>query len=274
MVAEGGASLFWWWCFCDLVCFCWRKNSLLLTRAHAKIHTHIHKQTKQTNERQTRSGYNRLKAEAKFDASKHNARFHKDEHFKRISCGAFVRLLATAGGAEPPSPVVGTGPTALSPIAEADGKREKPVDVLILDLRTAEDFEQCRISGSVSYPVAMLHRATNPFTAEVLSYANQQPGKLIVLYDADERIAAGAANLMFEKGIDNVCMLSGGLAEFANRFPEMVLGELPESLRRAPPRISAASRHAAARGRLVSSSSASSAMSVASYRSSASSAWR
>ena len=243
------------------------------SRARTQKYTHTHT-NKQTNERQTRSGYNRLKAEAKFDASTHNARFHKDEHFKRISCGAFVRLLATAGGAEPPSPVVGTGPTALSPIAEADGKREKPVDVLILDLRTAEDFEQCRISGSVSYPVAMLHRATNPFTAEVLSYANQQPGKLIVLYDADERIAAGAANLMFEKGIDNVCMLSGGLAEFANRFPEMVLGELPESLRRAPPRISAASRHAAARGRLVSSSSASSAMSVASYRSSASSAWR
>ena len=151
---------------------------------------------------------------------------------------------------------------------------ETKPQVLLLDLRTTEEYDSCHVRGAVSFPIAMLSRAMNPFIPEILEFCNREPEKIIVVYDMKERQSVIAGNIFFEKGIDNVCMLSGGLAEFANRFPEMVLGELPESLRRAPPRISAASRHAAARGRLVSSSSASSAMSVASYRSSASSAWR
>ena len=139
---------------------------------------------------------------------------------------------------------------------------------VVLELTVA-----CR--RATTYPVALLHRANHPFSAEILTYANKQ-GRLIVIYDNDERISTQAANLMFEKGIDNVCVLKRGLGEFAHQYPELVLGELPEQLKRAPPRVSAKSRHAAARAKLSSSYSdtTSVAPSLASERSVGSSAWR
>ena len=61
-----------------------------------------------------------------------------------------------------------------------------------------------------NYPVRLLSRAFNPFTPEILAFRNQEPGRIIVLYDLNDEMAASAANLMFEKGIDNVFVLNGG----------------------------------------------------------------
>ena len=74
------------------------------------------------------------------------------------------------------------------------------------------------------FPVAMLSRSCNYFTKDILAHANKvstavafiivadtsQEGKFIVLYDDDERIAAGAATVFVQRGVDNVFMLSGG----------------------------------------------------------------
>ncbi len=37
-----------------------------------------------------------------------------------------------------------------------------------------------------------------------------QSGKVIILYDEDERIAAHAATIMSERGYNNIFLLSGG----------------------------------------------------------------
>jgi centrosomal protein CEP41 len=62
----------------------------------------------------------------------------------------------------------------------------------------------------MSYPARLLSRAIHPLSNEVLEYANAED-RAIVVYDWDERTAASAANLMFEKGVENVILLSGGV---------------------------------------------------------------
>ena len=78
-------------------------------------------------------------------------------------------------------------------------------------------------------------RSTKPLPSSpsLISTNNAQrnrDGKIIVLYDMDEKISVPAGNQFFEKGFDNVCILSGGLREFAEQFRESVTG-LPPSPR-------------------------------------------
>lgn len=62
---------------------------------------------------------------------------------------------------------------------------------------------------AVSYPARKLSRAVNALSPEILAFMNAEQ-RIILVYDWDERIAAPAANLLFEKGADNVVLLSGG----------------------------------------------------------------
>ncbi|KAJ8393410.1 hypothetical protein AAFF_G00061320 [Aldrovandia affinis] len=101
---------------------------------------------------------------------------------------------------------------------------------LLLDVRDRDDYDQCHIVSAYSYPVATLSRTMNPYTKEVLEYKNA-PGKIIILYDEDERIASQAATTMCERGFENLFMLSGGLkvsrrAEKRWRFTSEDLGKI------------------------------------------------
>jgi centrosomal protein CEP41 len=62
---------------------------------------------------------------------------------------------------------------------------------------------------AVSYPARKLSRAVNALSPEILAFMNAEQ-RIILVCDWDERIAAPAANLLFEKGADNVVLLSGG----------------------------------------------------------------
>ncbi|KAJ8269041.1 hypothetical protein COCON_G00116480 [Conger conger] len=98
---------------------------------------------------------------------------------------------------------------------------------VLLDVRDKEEYDQCHIISAYSYPIATLSRTMDPYTKEVLEYKNAS-GKIIILYDEDERIASIAATTMFERGFENVFMLSGGLKVIAQKFPEgMTTGTIP-----------------------------------------------
>ncbi|XP_055789411.1 centrosomal protein of 41 kDa isoform X1 [Salvelinus fontinalis] len=100
---------------------------------------------------------------------------------------------------------------------------------LLLDVRDREQYDQCHIISAYSYPIATLSRTMNPYTKEVLDYKNVS-GKIIIVYDEDERIAAQAATAMCERGFQNLFMLSGGLKVIAQKFPEgMTTGTIPAS---------------------------------------------
>ncbi|XP_051979101.1 LOW QUALITY PROTEIN: centrosomal protein of 41 kDa [Xyrauchen texanus] len=106
---------------------------------------------------------------------------------------------------------------------------------LLLDVRDRDQYDQCHIISAYSYPIATLSRTMNPYTKEVLDYKNTS-GKIIILYDEDERIASQAATTMCERGFDNLFMLSGGLKVIAQKFPEgMTTGSIPISCLPSPP---------------------------------------
>ncbi|KFP04374.1 Centrosomal protein of 41 kDa, partial [Calypte anna] len=97
-------------------------------------------------------------------------------------------------------------------------------------------------TSSYSYPIATLSRTMNPYTNNILEYKNAH-GKIIILYDNDERLASQAATTMCERGFENLFMLSGGLKVLAQKIPEgLVTGSLPESCQVPPPSGSARKR--------------------------------
>ncbi|XP_061494018.1 centrosomal protein of 41 kDa isoform X2 [Rhineura floridana] len=100
---------------------------------------------------------------------------------------------------------------------------------LLLDVRERDAYEQCHLVGAYSYPIATLSRTMNPYTNNVLEYKNAH-GKIIILYDDDERVASQAATTMCERGFENLFMLSGGLRVIAQKVPEgLVTGTFPTS---------------------------------------------
>ncbi|NXF40823.1 CEP41 protein, partial [Nyctibius bracteatus] len=106
---------------------------------------------------------------------------------------------------------------------------------LLLDVRDQDAYDQCHIVGAYSYPIAKLSRTMNPYTSSILEYKNAR-GKIIILYDNDERLASQAATTMCERGFENLFMLSGGLKVLAQTIPEgLITGSLPVSCLVAPP---------------------------------------
>lgn len=115
-------------------------------------------------------------------------------------------------------------------------------------------------AAAVSYPAPMLTRSFNELTSQILAFKNKEAqGKIVLMYDYDERIAVvrafaaacppgplcilatslpvtpvdqrcilhqtqGAANLLFEKGFDNVFLLTGGLRELGKLCPQILEG--------------------------------------------------
>ena len=97
---------------------------------------------------------------------------------------------------------------------------------LLLDTRTEDEYEACHVVGALSYPSAMLARTMNPYIPEIYSFKNRE-GKIIILYDYEERVASRVGSTLVEQGIDNVYVLSGGLRSFSKYFPTMIKGDPP-----------------------------------------------
>ncbi|XP_049578684.1 centrosomal protein of 41 kDa isoform X1 [Syngnathus scovelli] len=115
---------------------------------------------------------------------------------------------------------------------DLDADAEKPYQdcpYLLLDVRDRDLYDQCHIISAHSFPIASLSRSTNPYTKEILEYKNAE-GKIIIVYDEDERIATQAATSMCQRGFENLFLLSGGLKVLAQKFPDgMTTGTLPAS---------------------------------------------
>ncbi|KAI8504057.1 Centrosomal protein of 41 kDa [Branchiostoma belcheri] len=111
----------------------------------------------------------------------------------------------------------------------------KNTPCLVLDIRDGDSYNQCHIIGAYNYPSAMLSRSMNSFSKELLEYKNAV-GKIIIIYDEDERLAPHAATTLVERGVDNLFMLSGGMKVLAQKFPEgFFTGSLPVSCQPAQP---------------------------------------
>ena len=79
---------------------------------------------------------------------------------------------------------------------------------LLLDLREAQDYDFWRIREAINFPAVNIGR--DKMLPDLYRFKNQT-NKLIIIYMGDERKGTQAANLMNEKGYDNVFLLSGGI---------------------------------------------------------------
>ncbi|GCB74244.1 hypothetical protein scyTo_0003332 [Scyliorhinus torazame] len=142
------------------------------------------------------TGYSLSKYMEKIDELRRNYRYKRDELFKRLKVTTFSQLV---------------------------------LQVASVNEQGDEMFEELQREEANSYPIAMLSRTMNPYTKELLDYKNAS-GKIILLYDEDERIASQAATTLCERGFENLFMLSGGLKVVAQMFPEgLTTGSIPLS---------------------------------------------
>ncbi|QDZ23132.1 rhodanese domain-containing protein [Chloropicon primus] len=153
----------------------------------------------------TNTGKTITKAAMSWEELNLNVRYRKNEHFRRIRAETLVSLL------------------------QAEDDEDSP-EVLLLDLRTSEEYDSCHVRGAVNFPKSMLSRAMNPFIPEILEFCNREPQKIIVLYDIKERQSVAAGNIFFEKGIDNVFVLSKGMNSLIqDKFlcENLLIGDVP-----------------------------------------------
>ncbi|XP_057296038.1 centrosomal protein of 41 kDa B-like [Hydractinia symbiolongicarpus] len=100
---------------------------------------------------------------------------------------------------------------------------------LLLDVRDKDAYNECHIIGALNYPSAMLARSVNYLTKEMLLFKNKT-GKVIIIYDDDEKIAPNVSTVLVQREIDNVIMLSGGMKVLNKKFPGCFMtGTLPST---------------------------------------------
>lgn len=92
---------------------------------------------------------------------------------------------------------------------------------LLLDMREGDEYELYHIKEAVSYPAPNIGR--DKIIPDLFRFKNQ-PDKLIIIYLADERKGTAVAKIFFEKGYENVYLLSGGIEQFLEEFHEHVEG--------------------------------------------------
>lgn len=92
---------------------------------------------------------------------------------------------------------------------------------LLLDLRDPDEYDFWRIKEAINYPAANIGR--DKIIPELYRFKNKG-NKMIIIYMGDERKGTAAANLMAEKGYENVFLISGGIDQFNEEFNHLVEG--------------------------------------------------
>eukprot|EP01060_Flectonema_neradi_P025727 TRINITY_DN3454_c3_g1_i1.p1 TRINITY_DN3454_c3_g1~~TRINITY_DN3454_c3_g1_i1.p1 ORF type:complete len:248 (+),score=34.60 TRINITY_DN3454_c3_g1_i1:44-745(+) len=106
-----------------------------------------------------------------------------------------------------------------------DGAEDEKV--LVIDVREREDYDDGKIIGASHFPPKNLFHAMNPFTPEVFSFKNKA-NHMIIAYDLnDGPMVHRAATTLFDRGVDNIYVLAGGLQDFVRDFAFHVEGNAP-----------------------------------------------
>ena len=79
------------------------------------------------------------------------------------------------------------------------------------------------IKEALNYPAPNIGR--DKIIPELYRFKNQ-PDKLIVIYMSDERKGTQVAQVFFEKGYENVYLVSGGIEKFSEDFPYLCEGKV------------------------------------------------
>ena len=91
------------------------------------------------------------------------------------------------------------------------GQSAEETKFILLDMRDEEDYLKCHIREAINFPAPNISR--DGAFGLLLRFKNQAD-KVIVVYMDDERQGTHHARLLFEKGFDNVSLLTGGFEQF------------------------------------------------------------
>ena len=188
------------------------------------------------------SGMNMRKILDQYQGSGPNAhKKKKDEFFVRLKASTLGRLLEPLVDAEESvyglanlarddgnqSVVSSVLPSSTGGMAPGGGGASEG-NILILDLRPFEEYQQCHAYGAKHYDVASLNKSTNNFPREVYFYKGPvECDKLVVLYDEDGKSAVAAGNQFVERGIENTYVISGGFLGICAAAPHVLVGQPP-----------------------------------------------
>jgi centrosomal protein CEP41 len=92
---------------------------------------------------------------------------------------------------------------------------------ILLDLREEDEYKEWHIKEAINFPAPNICR--DKVFSSLLRFKNKAD-KLIVVYMTDERMGTQYTKILFEKGFDNVYLLSGGIEKFLILYPELVEG--------------------------------------------------
>ncbi|KAJ8603791.1 hypothetical protein CTAYLR_000193 [Chrysophaeum taylorii] len=130
-------------------------------------------------------------------------------------------------------------------VYDEDAKVAYDRPYLILDVRGPEAYDACHILQARSMP--QRHLMQDKMHAEMYQFRNLD-GKLIILYDDAERLAAAAAHQLVHRGFSNVFVLSRGILAFAEAFPAYVEGDTASLAPPDPPLAATAQQSARGHG--------------------------
>ena len=100
---------------------------------------------------------------------------------------------------------------------------------LLLDMREESEYLDYHIKEAVNFPAPNVTR--DKIIPELYRFRNKED-KLIIIYMHDERSGTAAAKLLYEKGYDNVYLLSGGIEEFLITNENLIEGQNVPDLKR------------------------------------------
>jgi len=139
------------------------------------------------------------------------------EIFPRISATALIRLAADAAAPRIDESIAAVASTGLTPrvvvVDASDVGSSDPIDrkLLIIDARTAEEFELVRLRDSLSFPLLKLRQDRGmPYP---LIAARHAADKVVVCVDWEEGPTSEAVELvskLVSTGWANAVLLSGG----------------------------------------------------------------
>jgi rhodanese-related sulfurtransferase len=108
------------------------------------------------------------------------------------------------------------------------GNKEKKVEIspftdfLLLDLRSEPEYLAYHIKDSINYPALNIGR--DRWSDCIVRFKNK-PEKFIVVYMESEKSGIPYANELYQKGFENVYLLTGGIYEFVLKHYEYVEGD-------------------------------------------------
>jgi len=120
---------------------------------------------------------------------------------------------------------VGSVAGSVVSVIDTDTTVDEARDLVLMDLREPTEFETCRLPLAVNYPASRISR--DQFSPDLFQ-CKKDPDKLLVVYHRDDQTSASAATMLVHKGWDCVYVLSGGFAEVAQNYPEVMQGEVPD----------------------------------------------